>query len=327
MSLVTNKTESERIQKLKDKTLYANYLATQTKFQGGCNPIPPPIQSGSGSSKESSLLISIRMGATYTTVEERDVIVAKSSCPVTAAIAIVYTLITTDAVLYLDASNPLSYSGSGTTWRDLSTNGDNGTLVNSPTFITSPVKSFRFTNPTATPSGTNQRVNLTNNNIGDDFTISAWINTTGVGVGNTHLTCMWIVGAETSGTPPSSPGDFGFGIASNGKLLFGCSPNDFTNVLSTTAVNTGTWLNVVMTRTQSTNIVSYYINGVASGSGSAGAGSQSLNKITPTIAFPGGIEPGYPYNGSIGSVLFYTRVLSEEEAYINYQAEKSKYGL
>jgi hypothetical protein len=82
-----------------------------------------------------------------------------------------------------------------------------------------------------------------------------------------------------------------------------------------------------MTRTQSTNIVSYYINGVASGSGSAGAGSQSLNKITPTIAFPGGIEPGYPYNGSIGSVLFYTRVLSEEEAYINYQAEKSKYGL
>jgi hypothetical protein len=209
----------------------------------------------------------------------------------------------------------------------LSTNGDNGTLVNNPTFITSPVKSFRFTNPTSTPSGTNQRVNLTNNNIGDDFTISAWINTTGVGVGNTHLTCMWIVGAETSGTPPSSPGDFGFGIASNGKLLFGCSPNDFTNVLSTTAVNTGTWLNVVMTRTQSTNIVSYYINGVASGSGSAGAGSQSLNKITPTIAFPGGIEPGYPYNGYIGSVLFYTLVLTEAEAYINYQAEKSKYGL
>jgi hypothetical protein len=325
MSLVTNKTESERIQKLKDKTIYANYLAAQTKVQGGCYPAPLPIESGSDSSKQSSALTNLRLGANYTTTDEADIIILQNTCPV--AIPTVYTLITTGAVLYLDASNPLSYSGSGTTWRDLSTNGDNGTLVNSPTFITSPVKSFRFTNPTSTPSGTNQRVNLTNNNIGDDFTISAWINTTGVGVGNTHLTCMWIVGAETSGTPPSSPGDFGFGIASNGKLLFGCSPNDFTNVLSTTAVNTGTWLNVVMTRTQSTNIVSYYINGVASGSGSAGAGSQTLNKITPTIAFPGGIEPGYPYNGYIGSVLFYTLVLTEAEAYINYQAEKSKYGL
>jgi len=325
MSLVTNKTESERIQKLKDKTIYANYLAAQTKVQGGCYPAPLPIESGSDSSKQSSALTNLRLGANYTTTDEADIIILQNTCPV--AIPTVYTLITTGTVLYLDASNPLSYSGSGTTWTDLSTNGDNGTLVNSPTFITSPVKSFRFTNPTATPSGTNQRVNLTNNNIGDDFTISAWINTTGVGVGNTHLTCMWIVGAETSGTPPSSPGDFGFGIASNGKLVFGCSPNDFTNVLSTTAVNTGTWLNVVMTRTQSTNIVSYYINGVASGSGSAGAGSQSLNKITPTIAFPGGIEPGYPYNGYIGSVLFYTRVLTEAEAYINYQAEKSKYGL
>jgi len=325
MSLVTNKTESERIQKLKDKTIYANYLAAQTKVQGGCYPAPLPIESGSDSSKQSSALTNLRLGANYTTTDEADIIILQNTCPV--AIPTVYTLITTGAVLYLDASNPLSYSGSGTTWRDLSTNGDNGTLVNSPTFITSPVKSFRFTNPTSPPSGTNQRVNLTNNNIGDDFTISAWINTTGVGVGNTHLTCMWIVGAETSGTPISSPGDFGFGIASNGKLLFGCSPNDFTNVLSTTAVNTGTWLNVVMTRTQSTNIVSYYINGVASGSGSAGAGSQTLNKITPTIAFPGGIEPGYPYNGYIGSVLFYTLVLTEAEAYINYQAEKSKYGL
>jgi hypothetical protein len=33
-------------------------------------------------------------------------------------------------VLYLDATNPKSYPGSGTTWKDLSGNGNNGTLVN-----------------------------------------------------------------------------------------------------------------------------------------------------------------------------------------------------
>jgi hypothetical protein len=33
-------------------------------------------------------------------------------------------------VLCLDAANPKSYSGSGTTWTDLSGNGNNGTLIN-----------------------------------------------------------------------------------------------------------------------------------------------------------------------------------------------------
>jgi len=37
-------------------------------------------------------------------------------------------------VLYLDAANQKSYPGSGTTWNDLSGNGNNGTLVNGPTF-------------------------------------------------------------------------------------------------------------------------------------------------------------------------------------------------
>lgn len=39
--------------------------------------------------------------------------------------------------LYLDAANPKSYPGSGTTWYDLSGNGNNATLINGPTFNTS----------------------------------------------------------------------------------------------------------------------------------------------------------------------------------------------
>jgi hypothetical protein len=43
-------------------------------------------------------------------------------------------IVTDGLVLYLDAANQKSYPGTGTTWNDLSGNGNNGTLVNGPTF-------------------------------------------------------------------------------------------------------------------------------------------------------------------------------------------------
>jgi len=45
-------------------------------------------------------------------------------------------VVTNGLVLYLDAGNTKSYPGSGTTWTDISRNGNNGTLTNGPTFDT-----------------------------------------------------------------------------------------------------------------------------------------------------------------------------------------------
>ena len=43
-------------------------------------------------------------------------------------------IVTNGLVLCLDAGNTKSYSGSGTTWTDLSESATNGTLTNGPTF-------------------------------------------------------------------------------------------------------------------------------------------------------------------------------------------------
>ena len=43
-------------------------------------------------------------------------------------------IVTDGLVLYLDAANPKSYVSGSTTWRDISRGGNNGTLVNGPTF-------------------------------------------------------------------------------------------------------------------------------------------------------------------------------------------------
>ena len=54
-------------------------------------------------------------------------------------------------VLHLDAANPKSYPGSGTTWYDLSGNGNHGTLTNGPTFNSDNKGSIVF-------DGTNDRI-------------------------------------------------------------------------------------------------------------------------------------------------------------------------
>lgn len=54
-------------------------------------------------------------------------------------------LIVTDGlVMYLDAANPKSYPGSGTTWTDISRNGNNFSLVNGPTFNSANLGSIVF---------------------------------------------------------------------------------------------------------------------------------------------------------------------------------------
>jgi hypothetical protein len=52
------------------------------------------------------------------------------------------TVIRSGLVLNLDAGNVASYSGSGTTWTDLSGNGNNGTIVNSPTYVSAGASSY-----------------------------------------------------------------------------------------------------------------------------------------------------------------------------------------
>ena len=58
-------------------------------------------------------------------------------------------LVTDGLTMWLDAGNPASYSGSGTTWYDLSGTGSNIALVNAPTWTAGTPSYFSF-------NGTNQ---------------------------------------------------------------------------------------------------------------------------------------------------------------------------
>ena len=80
-------------------------------------------------------------------------------------------IVTDKLVLYLDAANTQSYSGSGTTWTDLSSKGNNATLVNTPTFSSNNKGYFDF-------NGSNEAAQIADNEdftLGtNDFTMDFW---------------------------------------------------------------------------------------------------------------------------------------------------------
>jgi hypothetical protein len=66
--------------------------------------------------------------------------------------------VTNGLVLCLDAADKNSYSGTGTTWTDLTGNGNNGTLTNGPTFNSANGGSISF-------DGTNDYIDCGSNSI------------------------------------------------------------------------------------------------------------------------------------------------------------------
>jgi hypothetical protein len=224
-------------------------------------------------------------------------------------------IVTNGLVLALDAADKNSYVSGSTTWNDLSGNSNSGSLINGPTFATSSLQFTRI----SIPAGTATHI-LLNNTIGDDFTISSWIQTTQVGSNIAHYTTMYIVSAEVGG-----PGnDFGFGVNSSGQIAFGAGPNDTT--IAGGVVNTGIWCNVVATRVKSSGLISLYINGSLSNSGTGNAGN-TLNANSKIKIGSGDDGPAVSFGGNIATTQLYNRALTATEIQQNYNTQKSRFGL
>ena len=252
--------------------------------------------------------------STYTTtgLVNNDVISVDLSDNVT-------NFVTSNLVLHLDASDVASYPGTGTTWYDLSGSGHNGTLNGSPlpVYVSSPVAAFQFTRSSST--GSTNRINTSSNFLGNDMTVSAWINTTNVGYLAQHFNTMYIMGAEMGG----GANDWGFGVTNSGKLAFGAGTSDVT-ISSTASVNTGNWVHVAATRLKSTGEIKLYINGVLdkTGTGNSGNTLTAAGQIWIGSAQDG---PAFSMGGLINNVKAYTSVLSANDIFNNASAEGATY--
>ena len=215
-------------------------------------------------------------------------------------------------ILYLDAGNDNSYPGSGTTWTDLSGNGNTGTLINGPTYNSANGGSLVF-------DGVNDYTQLTSKfNFGtSDFSISCWAKFSTVS-GNTNY--RTILSSYASGGAT----DYIFGLFTTGvpklqMFIVGV------NVQGNTTLVSNTWYNLVATR--ASGIVSLYVNGILDNTPTSASGNLVENAIPRIGMVPSASQTGY-FNGNLSNLLVYTtRALSAAEIQQNFNALRSRFGL
>ena len=228
-------------------------------------------------------------------------------------------IITSGCVLSLDAAERLSYPRTGTTWKDLSGNNNNGTLTNGPTFSAGNMGSISL-------DGTNDYVDTVNTGTtfqfaNVTFTVSLWIKTNAtsgviISKGATASTAGWMFQFDSAGT-----------VSGTTKGSDGTNTYNRTSIAT---VNNNTWRNIVSvyttnTTTLASNTTSIYIDGVLS-NGTGTLGGLVYATTTDTVQI-GRRPTGAYWSGSVSNIQIYNRSLTSTEVLQNYNATKSRFGL
>lgn len=210
-------------------------------------------------------------------------------------------------VLCLDAANIKSYPRSGTSWRDLTINGNNGTLTNGPTFDSSNGGNIVF-------DGVNDYVPVNIQNIGTFNSTVMFvvklpiysgvqrcilsyrtdINNLYIGKRNQGIFCYY------GGLSPSP--NFDAGNITDNSICFVTVTLDSTN----TAIST-------------------YVNGVLAGTATR-TGWPSSNNTVLNLGYDAGGTNEYML-GNMYMFAHYNRVLSAQEILQNFNVLRSRFGI
>jgi hypothetical protein len=228
-------------------------------------------------------------------------------------------------VLHLDAANNKSYPGSGTTWTDLSGNGNNGTTSGGPTFSSANGGSIVF-------DGTNDSVSCGQfaDNIGE-MTAGVWVNTS-ANAGNGGFIQIigkmlsYVDGAGWSlGIFDRSPGYICFLTQNAGGAQY-----HMFDVRTPTVSHVGKWTHIMATLTGGVNgTIRIYMNGVSQTLRDLSAGTVTNTSISePVIIGKVTNYVGIAYtSGNVSMAWVYNRALSPAEILQNYDSTRSRFGL
>jgi hypothetical protein len=227
------------------------------------------------------------------------------------------TIVQQGLVLNLDAGNPYSYAGAGTTWYDVSGNSFNATLIKTPIYSSDNGGVLNWNGLdqyTTVPMSSTLRVT--------NITQEVWVYLSSTadqvfigmqyGTGSSNSFALWLSG-----------GTFYFGVNTGGTF--------YQSSFSTPSV--GVWYHLVHTYGGSSQ--SLYINGSLVGTYSSAATGNITYDVNNTKLAIGADFNGTGYdtgptlfvNGKMPIVKIYNIALSAAQVLQNYNATKGRFGL
>jgi len=226
-------------------------------------------------------------------------------------------IITNGLVLYLDAGNRNSYPGTGTTWNDLSGNGNNGTLTNGPTFSSTNGGNISF-------DGVNDYLSLNsalNFSTNSGFTICIFLQKV-----NNQSGTTWNY-FYSNNSPTIEMGGYG---QTGDSFVFKDNTSANTEVGSADIISNWSYIAFGTNSSTRTSYI-YTLNPVVGTVLTTSVGSVS----NVTLGFerffttgPSGGPAGTTYfRSKCASIQAYNRVLSATEILRNYNSIKSRIGI
>lgn len=228
-------------------------------------------------------------------------------------------IVTDGLVLYLDAANTKSYASGSTSWVDISTGLNNGTLQNGPTFNSSNYGNIVF-------DGSNDYVSFsTNPNLyftgKSPYTLSVFVNI----VTSTPTFPAFVNRENSSLVFPRNGYNFWFysnvtQVAIASERWTGDGIQKVTYILLNNSECIGVWNQYTVTYDGAN--LRFYLNGELKHSASA---SGNISNTTTPLEM-GKLNTNYG-NFKLSSAMIYNKALSQEEIAQNYNTLKTRFKL
>jgi hypothetical protein len=244
-------------------------------------------------------------------------------------------IVTSGLLLNLDAANPDSYSGSGTTWTNLAPTGSSSVpnfTINSSATYNSGIGAINLNSGSTAIASTTSSFGLLSS-----FTMEVWVKVSSTSQGGSLFTERIrnpITNQYATGAPVNMSLSYNYdylGNVSGGtgskKIAAGWHYNGWRGyqTITSNADIENNWVHIIATFDGSSKILTLYKNGIQLETpttlNGAPIGSSSFGYFI-AAGWEGG---GGPY-GDYSIVNMYNRALSASEVTINFDAVKSRFG-
>lgn len=242
-------------------------------------------------------------------------------------------IVTDSLVLQLDPAQKRSYSGTGTTYTDISANGRDGTLFNTPTYNTTNGGTFTF------------------DGINEYYDIGAALTKLQFQPTQAYSVFCWVYNIGSAGPIVANMLDNGSTYPgwdlfrnSSTQLAMHLISSWITNAIKiyvTFSPSANTWYNIGYTYdgscpttvVNSVTSVDFYSNASSLTTGKASENNDAFDSSSTTITYGSRFfisrrfnSSGY-FNQTIGPILIYNKKLTTTEITQNYNALKGRFGL